>query len=194
MPRNPDEIRASMKRKVTALPKSEAYEQDEFGYVSPYLRSLRDKPNKTEEDWNHLRAVQNRRADIVEFNIPARPQNQTNPTLAFRNNNPGNLGFARQEGATRGDGGFARFQTPEIGLRALEQQVRLDRERGMSLEEFAYKYAPAHENDTERYIQNLERATKLSRTSPLRYAQTRDIADAIARLESSTVVTRRGRP
>lgn len=193
MARNPEDIRASVKKKVAALPKSEALPQDQYGYVSPMLRNLRDKPNKTPEDWAQLDAIQRARSDTIQVPIPARPQNQENPILAFRNNNPGNLGFARQEGAVRGAANFARFESPEIGMRALEQQVRLDRERGMTLEEFAYKYAPAHENDTERYIQNLERTTGLSRSSPMRYAETRKISDAIARLESSTVVTR-GRP
>ena len=39
------------------------------------------------------------------------------------NNNPGNLNFAGQPGAVMGEGGFAKFPTPEAGRQALEAQI-----------------------------------------------------------------------
>ena len=39
--------------------------------------------------------------------------------LNIRNNNPGNLRFVGQAGATPGEGGFAKFETPQAGLDAL---------------------------------------------------------------------------
>lgn len=40
-------------------------------------------------------------------------------TLANRNNNPGNLRFIGQNGASQGEGGFARFDSPASGYAAL---------------------------------------------------------------------------
>lgn len=70
-----------------------------------------------------------------------------------RNNNPGNLMFAGQAGATGKDAqGFAIFGSPEAGMTALERQIALDASRGHTLESFLHKYAPASENNTSRYL------------------------------------------
>lgn len=73
-------------------------------------------------------------------------------TRAYRNNNPGNLRYVGQAGATGADGqGFAIFQDQADGWRALERQIELDAGRGHTLASFFTKYAPSHENDTNRY-------------------------------------------
>jgi len=76
-------------------------------------------------------------------------------SLAYRNNNPGNLRYAGQTGATQGAGGFAYFPDYASGRAALENQIRLDALRGKTLAEFLHKYAPASENDTDSYITNM---------------------------------------
>ena len=43
------------------------------------------------------------------------------PGVSDRNNNPGNLKFAGQPGATRGEGGFAKFPTREAGMAAMHE-------------------------------------------------------------------------
>ena len=73
-------------------------------------------------------------------------------TLAQRQNNPGNLRFVGQKDAIRGDKGFARFPTPEHGFTALQNQIRLDASRGLTLEQFIYKYAPPTSNNTKAYL------------------------------------------
>jgi hypothetical protein len=45
-------------------------------------------------------------------------------TLANRNNNPGNLRFVGQQGASQGEGGFARFNSPQEGYAALLNDVQ----------------------------------------------------------------------
>ena len=50
-------------------------------------------------------------------------------TLAGKNNNPGNLRFVGQKGATQGAGGFARFSSPAAGYQALKAQIDLDKSR-----------------------------------------------------------------
>jgi hypothetical protein len=64
-------------------------------------------------------------------------------TVAYANNNPGNLVFAGQSGATLGAGGFARFATYSDGLNALNDQIQLYAGRGMSIQDMMNVYAPA---------------------------------------------------
>ncbi|CUJ98322.1 Uncharacterised protein [Achromobacter sp. 2789STDY5608615] len=76
----------------------------------------------------------------------------------IRNNNPGNLNFVGQRGATRegGEGRFAKWKTAREGLQALANQLRLDGSRGLdNLRSLISKYAPPGENNTEGYIQFL---------------------------------------
>ncbi|ECQ3687884.1 lytic transglycosylase [Salmonella enterica] len=74
-----------------------------------------------------------------------------------RNNNPGNLNFAGQAGATleRPGGRFARFETAFDGLRALSRQLMLYAGRGInSVEKIISTWAPASDNNnTAAYIQ-----------------------------------------
>lgn len=51
-------------------------------------------------------------------------------TLAYQNNNPGNLVYAGQPGATPGAGGFAAFSSYTAGYQALLNQINLDAVRG----------------------------------------------------------------
>ncbi|HCU0297520.1 TPA: lytic transglycosylase [Citrobacter sedlakii] len=74
-----------------------------------------------------------------------------------RNNNPGNLNFAGQAGASleRPGGRFARFETAFDGLRALSRQLMLYAGRGInSIEKIISTWAPASDNNnTAAYIQ-----------------------------------------
>jgi hypothetical protein len=82
--------------------------------------------------------------------------------LNIRNNNPGNLRFVGQPGATQGEGGFARFETPDAGMAAMRAQIELDtQKRGLNLTDFLNKYAPPTENDTNRYIGFVTKKTGL---------------------------------
>jgi hypothetical protein len=83
-------------------------------------------------------------------------------TLAYTNNNPGNLVFAGQAGATPGAGGFAAFATPAAGDQALDNQINLDATRGTdvngnpttTIAELIASWAPASDprNNTTAYI------------------------------------------
>ncbi|WP_445494395.1 lytic transglycosylase catalytic [Photorhabdus sp. SF281] len=96
----------------------------------------------------------------VTADIPGMPGAPTSPAPEYserglRNNNPGNLNFVGQRGATRenGEGRFARFETAFDGLRALSRQLTLYASRGLTtVRDIITKYAPPEENDTEDYI------------------------------------------
>lgn len=90
---------------------------------------------------------------------------------AARNNNPGNL----WDGSGRiwphlphDDKGFVIFPSLDAGWRALERQVELDAKRGLTLETFLHKYAPATENNTENYIRFVAGRVGIPRDVPLR--------------------------
>jgi hypothetical protein len=84
-------------------------------------------------------------------------------SVAYRNNNPGNLMYAGQPGASRGPNGFAVFPDYQTGYQALLNQVNLDASRGLTISQFANKYAPAAGgNDPATYAANLAAAVGLS--------------------------------
>ena len=88
--------------------------------------------------------------------------------LNVRNNNPGNLRFVGQPGATQGEGGFARFETPQAGFEAMRSQIELDTQtRGLNLTQFLNKYAPPSENKTTNYIDFVAKKTGLDPSAPV---------------------------
>ncbi len=88
--------------------------------------------------------------------------------LSVRNNNPGNLRYVGQEGATPGEGGFARFESREAGMEAMRRQIELDtQKRGMNLNQFINKYAPPSENKTQGYVDFVVQKTGLDPTQPV---------------------------
>jgi len=96
-------------------------------------------------------------------------------SLADRNNNPGNLVYAGQPGAVRGDGGFAKFTTKAAGIQALQNQITLDAVRGSdvngrpinSISDLIYSWAPPNENDTAGYISFVAASTGYDPNAPL---------------------------
>lgn len=90
----------------------------------------------------------------------------------YRNNNLGNLVFANQEGATlespnaKGEQRFARFNTPEEGIRALANQVSsyyngtsaaTGYQKLQTVSSIISKWAPPNENNTNQYIDNVSK-------------------------------------
>lgn len=88
----------------------------------------------------------------------------------YRNNNLGNLVFANQEGASlelanaKGERRFAKFNTPEEGVRALANQVSsyyngtskaAGNEKLQTVSSIIAKWAPPNENNTNQYIKNV---------------------------------------
>lgn len=80
----------------------------------------------------------------------------------IRNNNPGNLNFVGQVGASleeHANPRFARFGTMAEGLAALANQLRIYQSRGVdTVQGIISKFAPAHENNTAAYIASVAKA------------------------------------
>lgn len=105
-------------------------------------------------------------ADILSGKI--RPQDMPGSSgslpRGIRNNNPGNLNFARQSGARKegGAGGrFAVFDSMADGIAALVRQLGLYAKRGINtIADIVNKYAPAGDNNNVgAYISALVKAT-----------------------------------
>lgn len=111
--------------------------------------------------------------------------------IAYVHNNPGNLKFVGQEGASQGepaaDGGhWAAFETPEQGVAALNRQVEIDAGRGQTVREFVTKYAPPGSNDTEQYIQQASQALGADPDAKLSDLERGKVVAFMARKESGT--------
>lgn len=73
--------------------------------------------------------------------------------LGIRNNNPGNLRYVGQVGASYGEGGFAHWETMGEGIQALDDQIKRYERRGLNtIRKIISTYAPKNENNTEAYI------------------------------------------
>ena len=99
-------------------------------------------------------------------------------SVSQSNNNPGNLVYAGQSGATgASSSGFAVFPTVAAGYQALLNQINLDASRGLTIAQFAAKYAPAQDgNDPTSYADQIAAATGLSVNDPLSAANLGTVA------------------
>lgn len=89
-------------------------------------------------------------------------------SLAFKNNNPGNLMYAGQKNSIKTKSSrFAVFKTPDDGWNALKQQIKLDALRGKTLEQFIYKYAPPTENNSKAYVSMVSLMTGINPSNKL---------------------------
>lgn len=100
--------------------------------------------------------------------------NKKGGTVAERHNNPGNLVFAGQRGATKGETvaghTFAKFQSTEEGVAALYRQLQLYQKRGIdTLTEIMGVYAPEGSNNTGAYINALSKTTGLDPNQQLNF-------------------------
>lgn len=116
------------------------------------------------------------------------------PTLANRNNNPGNLRFIGQQGASQGEGGFAKFNSPEEGYAALlndvEAKLTGKSRSGLkptdTLVDFTKVYAPASDNNAPgSYAAAVANKLGISPATTLQELQPRiaELAEAIAHHE-----------
>ena len=71
-----------------------------------------------------------------------------------------NVGNIRPVGSSTG---FQQFDTPEAGIKALDDQLRIygSKHKLKTLREVISRYAPPSENDTESYIKNVSQRTGL---------------------------------
>ncbi|CAJ0719379.1 hypothetical protein LMG6871_02826 [Ralstonia edaphis] len=109
----------------------------------------------------------------------------------IRNNNPGNLNYVGQAGATREagpNGRFAVFQTAEDGLMALARQLRLYAQRGINtVRAIISKFAPPGENDTQSYIESVSKRLGVDSNATLNVNDPRvmqGLMDAIIKVEN----------
>ena len=124
-------------------------------------------------------------------------QQNKNMNLPDRNNNPGNLRFIGQAGASQGEGGFARFNSEGEGYAALmnDLQAKIDGKSSTGLNgdsalfEFTQKYAPqADGNNPGQYaadLANILGVTPMTKLSELAN-RVPDFAQAVARKEGAT--------
>jgi hypothetical protein len=129
--------------------------------------------------------------ETSQESAPSGIQIPASSRIAASHNNPGNLKYAGQAGAERGepagDGGyFARFSSPQAGYDAIGKQVELDKKRGGTLADFITKYAPPGSNDTGQYIEQASKALGAKPDAKLADLDTGKLQAFIARKESST--------
>jgi len=154
---------------------------------------LLDDPNKSDEEVAEevntlIKAYLPQTSFNSAGNASASVQIPQSSRLAYVNNNPANLRFAGQSGATEGEGGFARFNSPQEGYNALLRQIELDKSRNLSVSKFINKFAPPTENDTNSYINFVVNSLGVSPTTNISQIPTPQLAKVMALKESSTKI------
>ena len=110
------------------------------------------------------------------------------------NNNPGNLRFIGQAGASQGEGGFAKFESPQAGYQALVNDLtakqsgksRTGLTGNSTLKELMNVYAPPVENDTGAYVNELAKRLGISINKKIKDIDIMKLAMEIASIESLT--------
>jgi hypothetical protein len=96
----------------------------------------------------------------------------------IRNNNPGNL---RRWGDNPINGGYAVFRSPAEGIAAMVKQLQLYGGRGINtLDSIIGKWAPASENDTRSYVNDVSKQTGFAPNARLDMADAKTIAPLIS--------------
>ena len=107
---------------------------------------------------------------------------------ARRNNNPGNLKYVGQKGATKGEDGFAVFPTPFDGMKAMRRQLFMDvspQGRNLNLTDFITKYAPPSDNnDTAAYIAFVAKEMGIGETDNISGDQLTALQTAMIKMEA----------
>ena len=112
-------------------------------------------------------------------------------SVAWRNNNPGNIErgeFSRRNGAIGDDGRFAIFPNYNTGRNALENLLKTKSYQSLRVKDAMNRYAPDHENDTEAYIKFIEKNASISRDMYMKDLSSSGVsvfADAIERFEGN---------
>jgi len=76
-------------------------------------------------------------------------------TVPVTHNNPGDLKYAGQRGATGNTGAIASFASVPLGITALFRQIWLQASMGQTVRQIIEAWAPVTENDTEKYVENV---------------------------------------
>lgn len=117
---------------------------------------------------------------------------RSNGSPAWRNNNPGNIvrsAFADRYGAIGDDGHFAIFPSYKTGRAALEALLNTNAYQSKTIEQAMHTYAPSSENNTNQYVEFLEKNSGIDRTrvlGRLPAGQYQALINAIERYEGTT--------
>lgn len=116
-----------------------------------------------------------------KLNIPKKSR------LASVNNNPGNMKQFKGSGLPTGEKGFIKYPTPEAGFKAVVKQIGLYATRDkLTLSEAISKYAPASENETNKYIQYMVKELDVPADTKLSDLDPTEVAKAIVWMESNS--------
>lgn len=136
------------------------------------VQRLYPRPKRSDYQWSGRRGGLSGLGDFTAVADAIQTQEGYYPgSLSYNLNNPGNLIYAGQPGATPttvNGTTWAQFSSYAAGFQALLNQIALDASRGLTISQFTAKYAPASDgNDPAAYANNLAAAVGLSPSSLL---------------------------
>lgn len=108
----------------------------------------------------------------VEGVYPPGTPGYPNGSLAWQNNNPGNIRYVANgynyPGCVPGAGGFCKYPDMATGSAALDHQIGVQVAAGQNLDQFFNQYAPSTDNNnTASYIASVSQQTGIDPSVPL---------------------------
>ena len=138
--------------------------------------------DKPKFDPNKPFVAEDAQSDTLKVDIGAKG------SIADKMNNPGNLTFAGQPGATQ-DGQWAKFESAYEGFNALKRDINAKKKRGYTLGEALTLYSkPAGGEVDSNYLNNIAKHLNVSLDAPFKDMDTHDVAEAVAKFESGTKI------
>lgn len=105
-------------------------------------------------------------------------------TRGYRNNNPGNIRLTASKWKGEIDGtdtAFKTFKSMPYGYRALYALLKEYMGKGYNtIDKIINRYAPGNENNTEAYIQTVEKKTGINRHTILTFVEKNNITNLVA--------------
>jgi SPP1 gp7 family putative phage head morphogenesis protein len=138
-----------------------------------------------------IKATVDKDGSVIYEYADGRRERWSGGSKAWRTHNPGNIFYDNSnnwKGQLGTDGRSVIFSTPELGHRAIHMTLVTKGKKGRTLAEGIASYAPPNENNTSRYIKNVETWSGISRLTPLKDLsdkQIEDVVNAIIRQEGT---------
>ena len=127
--------------------------------------------------------------EVIYIGADGRTHRRVGGTLAWRNNNPGNIicsDFTRNNGMIGCGGRFAIFPSESVGMEAVKTLLQSKSYRNLTIAGAINRWAPPFENNTAAYQRRLGQLTGLSIDTPmsaLNAEQLTRVANAIKQIE-----------
>ncbi|MCQ2574646.1 MAG: hypothetical protein MJ156_00895 [Alphaproteobacteria bacterium] len=150
------------------------------GTASSYVNRIQQTQNQNYSQNSRINSSKN----VIYTNSEGVRIKHTGGSLAWRNNNPGNIimgDFAKQYGAVQSNGRFAVFPDAQAGKRAVKALLNSNSYRNLTISEAIHRWCPWGDgnNNPDSYVKRVRNLTNLNPSQAINTLTTSEL-DAVA--------------